>query len=268
MNFHDRIRSDLVKNLKIESKNQVEQLNNSMRLLAKWRSVLIQNTILKNEGKTVLAGPFQGMKFLESSSEGCHIAKLLGCYEQPLFKYLEEAFTANYEIVLNIGSAEGYYAIGTAMRMPNSRILAFDTNKLAQTACKELALANNVSNQIQIRGTFDPKQFDCFAEKKTLLLCDIEGAEMELLDPSQSSALSKMHIIVEAHECFIPGLAQTLTSRFSATHNVIQIDDNGSRDVVNAPSWFNNLSHLDQLLATWEWRSGPTPWLIMEPRSA
>jgi hypothetical protein len=25
------------------------------------------------------------------------------------------------------------------------------------------------------------------------------------------------------------------------------------------------LSHLDQLLATWEWREQPTPWLVLEP---
>lgn len=31
-------------------------------------------------------------------------------------------------------------------------------------------------------------------------------------------------------------------------------------------AWFNNLAHLDQLLATWEWRSGPTPWLVMKTK--
>jgi len=34
------------------------------------------------------------------------------------------------------------------------------------------------------------------------------------------------------------------------------------------PSWFNNLSHLDQLLATWEWRAGPTPWLVMKAKES
>jgi len=34
-----------------------------------------------------------------------------------------------------------------------------------------------------------------------------------------------------------------------------------------APQWFNNLTHLDQLLATWEWRSGATPWLVMKAKN-
>jgi hypothetical protein len=26
-----------------------------------------------------------------------------------------------------------------------------------------------------------------------------------------------------------------------------------------------DLGHLDQLLAIWEWRMAPTPWLVLEP---
>ncbi len=29
---------------------------------------------------------------------------------------------------------------------------------------------------------------------------------------------------------------------------------------------FSKFGHLDQLLALWEWRMGPTPWLIMASR--
>ena len=31
------------------------------------------------------------------------------------------------------------------------------------------------------------------------------------------------------------------------------------------PPWLQAASHLDQLLAVWEWRSAPTPWLVLEP---
>ena len=65
-----------------------QKLNNSLRLLAKWRSELIKNTILKNNGTKVLDGPVKGLDFLERSAEGCHVAKLLGCYEQPLHEKL------------------------------------------------------------------------------------------------------------------------------------------------------------------------------------
>jgi hypothetical protein len=266
MSFHEKIRGDLIRILDREETDKISQLNNSMRLLAKWRSVLIQNTVLQHEGKIVLGGPFRGMEFLEHSSEGCHVAKLLGCYEQPLFSHIENAISDEFDLVINIGCAEGYYAVGMAMRMPNSKILAFDTNKDAQAACLKLAAANKVSERIQIGGTFNSEDFNSYKDKRTLLLCDIEGAENELLDPQRADELTNIFMIVESHECVRPGVTDILTKRFSPTHNVIQVDDSGSRNIIGAPQWFDKLSHLDQLLATWEWRSGPTPWLVMEPK--
>ena len=76
-----------------------------------------------------------------------------------------------------------------------------------------------------------------------------------------------MDLIVESHECLIPGITQRLIERFSATHAITVVEDNGQRQLQNAPAWFNNLAHLDQLLATWEWRSGPTPWLVMKAKT-
>ena len=265
MNLNEKIREELLQNLSKKDSNRINQLNQSLRLLSKWRSVLIQNTLLQHEGKFVLNGPFKGMEFLEQSSEGCHIAKLLGCYEQPLFQYLETAIKTKYNVVINIGSAEGYYAIGMALRMPESKILAFDTNQKAQDACSQLALVNKVADRIQIGGTFDHNHFKRYDNQDVLLLCDIEGAEQELLDPEKAEELKGISIIVESHECLRPGITNLLVARFSPTHSIVQVNDSGSRTFDEIPNWFNELSHLDQLLATWEWRSGPTPWLIMTP---
>ena len=30
------------------------------------------------------------------------------------------------------------------------------------------------------------------------------------------------------------------------------------------PAWMEELPDLDRLIALWEWRSGPTPWLWMQ----
>ena len=32
------------------------------------------------------------------------------------------------------------------------------------------------------------------------------------------------------------------------------------------PPWLQELTHLDQLLAVWEWWQQPTPWLVMTPK--
>ncbi|MAS59658.1 MAG: hypothetical protein CMQ07_00900 [Gammaproteobacteria bacterium] len=252
------------------NKNEVDsnqKLNNSLRLLAKWRSELIKNTILKNNGTKVLDGPVKGLDFLERSAEGCHVAKLLGCYEQPLHEKLMGVLAGNYDKIINIGSAEGYYAVGLAVAAPGVVSLAYDIDLNAQAACNELASRNGVSDRVIVGGEFKKEDFQHHTDGSVLVLCDIEGAEVELLDPSNAPALKAMDLIVESHECLKEGVTETLIKRFSDTHNIELIEDNGGRDLTNAPSWFARLSHLDQLLATWEWRSGPTPWMSMTAKT-
>lgn len=267
LSLHANIRQQLLGGISQPLPDEAAQLNNALRLLSKWRSVLIQNTLLQQQGTMVMEGPLQGMDFLAQSAEGCHIAKLLGCYEQPLLPHIERAIQVSYPTLLNIGCAEGYYAVGMARRMPNTRILAFDLNPKAQQVCAELATQNGVADRVTVGALFRPEDFATYAGEKALVLCDIEGAEKDLLNPAITPALAGMDVIVEAHECLIPGITQLLIGRFSATHDITLVEDNGQRQLPNAPTWFNNLAHLDQLLATWEWRSGPTPWLVMKAKS-
>jgi hypothetical protein len=264
--MHTNIREQLQQLLSQPQADTVAQLNNALRLLSKWRSVLIQNTLLQESGMVVLDGPLAGLDFLPSSAEGCHIAKLLGCYEQPLLPYIEQAIQANYPMILNIGCAEGYYAVGMARRMPATQVMAFDLNPKAQQTCRALAEKNGVTERIHIGDLFKPEDFAAFAGQRVLLLCDIEGSEKELLDPERSQQLKTMDIILESHECLIPGITNEIIRRFEASHDITIVQDNGQRQLLNQPKWFNNLSHLDQLLATWEWRSGPTPWLVMKAK--
>lgn len=267
MSLHSQIRRQLLDNLAQPQSDEIVQLNNALRLVSKWRSALIQNTLLQYQGTVVSAGPLKGLDFLAQSTEGCHIPKLLGCYEQPLLPYIETAIQAGYPIVLNIGCAEGYYAVGMARRMPNARVLAFDLNPKAQQACADLAAKNGVSDRVSVGGLFRPEDFSVYTGRRVLVLCDIEGAERDLLNPSLAPALAGMDVIVEAHECLLPGITKLLIDRFSASHDIIVVEDNGQRQLGNASGWFNNLAHLDQLLAVWEWRSGPTPWLVMRAKT-
>ncbi len=67
--LHDQVREQLTKELAVRSAStQPEQLVQALRYLAKWRSVIIQNTVLKHCGVLVQSGPFSWMTFLEQSS--------------------------------------------------------------------------------------------------------------------------------------------------------------------------------------------------------
>jgi hypothetical protein len=145
MTLHTQIHQQLLDNLAQPQSDESNQLNNALRLVSKWRSALIQNTLLQHQGTVVMNGPLKGLDFLPQSVEGCHMAKLLGCYEQPLLPFIEQVIQAAYPTILNIGCAEGYYAVGVVRRMLDARILAFDSNPGAQQVCRELAAKNGVA---------------------------------------------------------------------------------------------------------------------------
>ena len=265
MSLHAHIQGKLLTQLQAASQIGPNELNEALRLLSKWRSVLIQNTVLQRQGTLVMQGPLKGLYFLEQSAEGCHVAKLLGCYEQPLQPYIQQAIDAGYPTILNIGCAEGYYAVGMARRMPDTTVFAYDLNEAALPVCRELAQRNGVADRVHVGGLFTPADFSAYADRphRVLVLCDIEGAERDLLNPQAAPSLAGMDLIVESHECLLPGITAELVARFSPTHHVTVVQDDGQRQLESPPAWFCNLAHLDQLLATWEWRSGPTPWLVM-----
>jgi hypothetical protein len=237
------------------------KLNQALRVLAKYRSTLLQNTIAKNYGVTVQGGIFQGMQFVDQAVEGCLAPKLLGCYEAELQPYIMAASQRDYQVVINIGAAEGYYAIGMARLMPQVQVYAYDLNPATQSVCRTLAEQNGVGDRIHLGNEFRGEDFETFSDRKTLIICDIEGGELALLNPEAYSALRKMDVIVELHDVFEGSISQQVIQRFEPSHEITRIGH--QIHGLELPEMFSNLAHLDQLLALWEWRSGPTPWAVM-----
>ena len=266
MNLHTRVKKHVINDLLLETDDDVETLNNTLRLLSKWRSILIQNTYLKMEGPTVFSGPLSGLHFITESSEGCHLAKLLGTYEQPIHNHLRDLAEIEYEQIISIGCAEGYYAVGLTRLFPHAVSLAYDTDPTARHKCEALALLNNVQDKVKIHSDFLPDDFKQFKDRRALVICDIEGQEISLFNENTVPSMSGIDIIIESHECFNPAATDTLVARFSETHLISVVKDNGCRTLTNMPAWFEDMSHLDQLLSIWEWRAGPTPWLVMRSK--
>ena len=231
------------------------KLEQGLRLLAKWRSQILANTLRSREGHVIGHGPFAGMIYDTAASEGGYIPRRLGIYEASLAPVIESIVARAYPLIADIGAAEGYYAIGLARRLPQSRIVAADSNPAAQALCSALAVANGVTN-IEVRGTLDHEGLDALAPD--LVICDIEGGEDALLDLAACPALARADILVEVHEAMVPGL----TARFGPSHRVTRIDRTLDPDAL--PVWSETLSDLDRLLMLWEWRAGPTPWLWMQ----
>lgn len=250
----------------IDGPPDAERLNAALRVLGKWRAQLLLNTIVKRDGTHVQSGPFAGMDYPFAASEGAGASRLLGCYEASLATVVETIIARPYRFVIDVGCAEGYYAVGLARRMPQAQILARDANPAALLLCAQLAAANGVSDRITLGGVMQHQDFDICAAQPTLVICDIEGGEAELLDPTRATGLRHADILVETHDCITPGLSALIFNRFAATHDIQRFERDLNPEAL--PHWTHDYSDLDRLLMLWEWRTGPTPWLWMTRKDA
>jgi hypothetical protein len=241
------------------------ELNEMLRLLGRWRARALARTYIAREGARVFGGPFAGMTYLTDVAEGALIPRLLGVYESELHPHIEAAAAAGVDVVIDVGCAEGYYAVGLARRLPGVTVHAHDTSKIAQQACRELAALNGVSDRVIVGGELGPEDFQAFAGRRALAIVDVEGAEVDLLRPDASPALAQMTVIVETHDLYRPGALAALAERFAPSHDIVRVDQQPK--LFEMPWWLKELAHLDQLLAVWEWRAAPTPWLVMTPKA-
>ncbi|GAJ03085.1 unnamed protein product, partial [marine sediment metagenome] len=107
------------------------------------------NTIINNDLE-VLHGPFKGLKYVSYEAALTALPKIIGTYERELHPVLKRIIESEFDIMLNIGAAEGYYAIGIALLRPNLKIIAFDIDPNVRKILQKMILLNNVNNQISI----------------------------------------------------------------------------------------------------------------------
>ena len=62
--------------------------------------------------------------------------------------------------------------------------LSYDIDPAARALCGELAALNGVADRVMIVGAPGPDAFARHAGRRVLLVCDIEGGEVGLLDPA------------------------------------------------------------------------------------
>jgi len=176
-------------------------------------------------GYSVQAGPFKGMILPDTNSwvsDGDKLPKVLGQYESELHEFLLPTKINEYDIVVNVGCAEGFYAIGLAFIHTNALVYAFDTDQRAQELCKISASINGVDSRLRVSGFCDPSilEFILSQGSKCLLVCDVEGYELHLIEPSKVPSLAKTTIIVECHDFMNREITPIIKTRLSKSHSV------------------------------------------------
>ena len=189
----------------------------------------LSRTIFARLGGVVRYGSFAGLRWLDNprwgrSEQG---VMLLGLYEQEVLTNLVDA-PAHYRVFVDVGAADGYYAVGLLHNGKVERSVAFELAPEGQQAIKLLAAENGVADRITVLGAASDRFVEDLAEQgivsnETMFLIDIEGAEFRILTEEVFASLKDSLIIVETHAHIYPDpqtQLERLIQNASKTHTV------------------------------------------------
>jgi hypothetical protein len=212
---------------------------------------------------TILNGPFQGIKYPSIDITELTLApKITGSYEMHLTPLINDIMKTPYQNIIDIGCAEGYYAVGFAKKLPQSTVHCYDINKYDLEFCKKMADLNSVHN-LTYNNFCSPETLVNFNYgKRSLIFCDCEGYELELFNEEVIKALKNTDILIEMHDVFNPVISGTLLERFKSTHD-IKVINNSSVDYSRLQG-MNHLSNSERAFAVYEHRGGLYQNIFME----
>lgn len=220
----------------------------------------------------IKAGPFEGIVFPTDTQWSGVIPKLLGVYEVELYPTLKTWRQKTFAHIINVGSADGYFALGCARIWPSSHIVAYETEEIGRKLLDKYAVRNGFKGRIECRSTCTPAEFGkSLKDAKTgLVIMDVEGYEDILLAGDNVALLANFHLIVEIHDLRVEQLGEKLTERFKATHSIQEIwtRDRKLKDFTYPQNKVLRLYLLEQLREiSNEERGAPMRWFVLEPKT-
>jgi hypothetical protein len=228
-------------------------------------SALAQRKFSRVTQGRVMAGPFTGTCYVTQSIGSAYAPKLLGTYEKELQPVVERLCRCSFDLIVDVGAAEGYYAIGMALCCPQAQVVAFESEARGRELITQMAQLNSVAERIIVKGVCDPPALKqtLGATSECLIIMDVEGDELSLLQPELIPELERCVILVELHDFIHPGLSEVIRSRFQDTHHIETIQQSG-RNMNDLP--FRSL-FLDRWLIrlTDEQRPAVMSWFYMKP---
>ena len=262
----------LMRTFGIHHLKKISDFRNHAETFAKEIKItqLIQKR-LEDAGLRVMTGSFAGLKYPSFTSCGSTIIpKLLGTYESELHGSVERIISKAPPIVIDVGCAEGYYAIGMAIRCTHSRIFAYDIDPAARGLCTKMAGLNQVADRVLISGKCDPETLASHDfSKGGLVIVDCEGYEKYLFSKAIAKSLSGADLIIELHEYLDRDMGTRIAEIFSETHDLSLIQS--IPDIEKAHTYESDLLRGDNLdekmIAFAEGRREIMNWAVLSPKS-
>lgn len=248
----------------------LDQLSAKLLYQSGFATLAYRSFVKAHRPLTITEGPFKNMTYMSEAVGSALYPKIVGSYELELSSPLEKIIASPHDVLVNIGSAEGYYSVGLALRMSQLTSYGFDIEDRAAALQNTLARLNKVDDRVHPIG---PNQcHPSFAEEKLLeakhpvILCDCEGAEETWLDFEALPSLPRCTVLVELHDCFVPGLSEKIRGRFEASHDIAEFSAKKRTIADFHDKRFEALSEIEKIALMDEGRDPEQRWYFMTPK--
>ena len=194
---------------------EIERAQSKLRSKEEKLRIRFKDLVVKH-------GIFAGMRYPDFVAHGSSMfPKLLGSYECELYSEIEVLLKKNYKTIFDVGCAEGYYAVGMALKNPQATIYAFDINAEALKTCREMATVNKVDSRMRFEDLCSPELLSKFKfTERALIICDCEGYEAELFTKEVVQNLKNCDLLIEVHDLYDEKILPSLEDAFHETHGI------------------------------------------------
>ena len=222
----------------------------------------------KKHNFIVQYGIFKNLKMNHDISwgRGDIASKIYGFYENKIQQKLKDI---NNPILIDIGAADGFFAIGSLKSKICEFCYAFEETKKSRENLFKTAQINNVQNKLSIIGKATKDNFFSLLPSeinfsKVTILCDIEGGEFDFFSDEILKTIKYSNIIIEIHKNHNKNLEIVLLERVKKYFNVSVIIDN-DKNFENV-SELHTLNDIDRNLICSEGRSYIGKWWHLSPK--
>ena len=232
---------------------------------------IVWDKVKEQYGLEIAFGPFKGMKLSPNAwwSNKNMTAQVLGIYEANVIVKLER-YAERFSNFIDIGAADGYYAVGSVVNGIYKKSHAFEINELGRTIILETAKINNCEELVSVYGeATESKIRDIIKEDgNALVIIDIEGGEFDLLSDDMLNCLRQCVVICELHPFMFSDGASKLSSLLERCDSSFEIAFS-ERQTYELPEcdFLDGLPDDARLLAFSEGREAAMQWLILVPKT-
>ena len=253
--------------LEVLSKITLKKLELRIDKVVEKKRIILSSKISKIYNNTVQQGPFKGMIINEDQfwGPGDRSSKILGLYEkeiQDLIVSIQK--DKNYSTFVDIGGADGFFAIGSLVNNLFEKCEVFEISKKGRISIQKNSKQNNVYDSIKIHDKASKRSLIKIDNiNNSLILCDIEGGEYELFDEKLINEIYPSDIIIEIHKDKENSLVN-FEKRFTKTYSLTKITQE-PRSLKNFKE-LENINDNNRALIMSEGRSGIQEWWYLSPK--